>query len=130
MLFRSMVRPARSRAKKLGIACPIDHNSFEVPNVCPVLGIPLFRKGSKGYSDNAPSLDRINPALGYVQGNIIVVSMRCNRAKNNLTIAELRTPAAFYSTNTKGTLNARLAQEADYRQGKLVSRRGEQGRKR
>src|SRR3546814_10475475 len=74
---KAMVRAARSRAKKLGIACTIDHNSFEVPNVCPVLGIPLFRKGSKGYSDNAPSLDRINPALGYVQGNIIVVSMRC-----------------------------------------------------
>lgn len=51
---------------------------------CPVLGIPMkWNYGSK--KDDSPALDKIVPALGYVQGNVIFISERANRMKNNGT---------------------------------------------
>lgn len=61
-----------------------------IPAICPVLGIPLIpSKGQHSSTHNSPSLDRIFPALGYVSGNIRVISLRANRLKNNGTAAEL-----------------------------------------
>jgi hypothetical protein len=39
--------------------------------------------------DSSPSLDRLVPALGYVIGNIHVISNRANTLKNNASIKEL-----------------------------------------
>jgi hypothetical protein len=36
------------------------------------------------------TVDRINPRLGYVKGNVGLICMRCNRIKNNATLKELR----------------------------------------
>lgn len=38
---------------------------------------------------NAPSLDRIRPALGYVPGNVRVISYKANRLRNNGTFIEI-----------------------------------------
>jgi len=56
-----------------------------------VLGIPL-KFGGKDY---APSMDKIIPALGYVKGNIQIISMRANRIKSNATTEELRLVADY-----------------------------------
>jgi len=47
---------------------------------CPALRIPLRIKRGKGahITDNSPNLDRIIPRLGYVKGNIVVVSKLAN----------------------------------------------------
>jgi hypothetical protein len=65
-----------------------------------VLGIVLeFGKTSeKAWRDNSPSLDRIVPEKGYVRDNVLVVSYRANRIKNDATISELQQIAAFYKT--------------------------------
>lgn len=47
-------------------------------------------------SPNSPSLDRIVPERGYVRGNVVIVSFRANRAKSDLTIAELKQLVEFY----------------------------------
>jgi hypothetical protein len=36
------------------------------------------------------TVDRINPRLGYVKGNVGLICLRCNRMKNNATLKELR----------------------------------------
>lgn len=91
---------ARGRAKKAGVPFSIERRDIIIPDRCPALGTKLVRgKGQPG--PNSPSLDRIVPELGYVPGNIVVVSMRANRAKNDLTVAEMRALAVFYTTNTK-----------------------------
>ena len=70
-----------------------------VPTHCPILGLPLYSTlGKKGGGPNSPSLDRIEPALGYVPGNIVVISNRANRLKSDATIEELRKIASFYAT--------------------------------
>ena len=65
-------------------------------NKCPVFGTE-FQKARRGESrDCSASLDRIIPELGYVEGNVIVISLKANRMKNNGTLEELRLLANFY----------------------------------
>lgn len=92
---------ARDRAAKRGIDFSLTLKDIVVPLTCPVLGIPLFVKtGTHGGKDNSPSLDRIDNDAGYVPGNVIVVSWRANRLKNNSTPNELRRIADFYENLT------------------------------
>ncbi|WP_295842610.1 hypothetical protein [uncultured Xanthomonas sp.] len=85
-----MIQAARKRARQRGIEFSIPESEVVVPDVCPALGIPLVGTARGGSRDDAPSMDRINPNLGYVSGNVAVISMRANRIKNNATSAELR----------------------------------------
>lgn len=39
--------------------------------------------------DASPSVDRINPHLGYVPGNVQVISYKANSMKRNCTMEEL-----------------------------------------
>lgn len=71
-----------------------------IPLHCPVLGLPLYRNsGGAAQGPNSPSLDRIDPALGYVRGNVKVISSRANSIKSNATPEELLRVAAYYQEN-------------------------------
>jgi hypothetical protein len=89
---QAMYAAARSRASKGGYPFTISLSDISIPSTCPVLGITLKRhKGTRsGPSDTAPSLDKMVPSLGYVPGNIRVISMRANRIKTDATADELR----------------------------------------
>ena len=52
-----------------------------------MLGIPLIH-GNK-CTDNSPTLDKIIPSLGYVSGNIWIISHRANTIKSDASIDEL-----------------------------------------
>ena len=82
---RLLWHAAKSRAKKSDVPFDILHTDFEIPEFCPLLGVVL----QYGHADNAPSLDRIHPNLGYIRGNVMVVSRKANRMKNNATADEL-----------------------------------------
>jgi hypothetical protein len=56
--------------------------------VCPVLGIPLCWTNDK-MKDDSPTLDRMVPSLGYVVGNIAVISQKANRIKTDANSEEL-----------------------------------------
>ncbi len=83
---------AKHRAKKNGEPFALTKEDIVVPAVCPVLGIPLKRHvGGKGKThDDSPTLDKIVPALGYVKGNVAVISGRANRVKNDASAEEHR----------------------------------------
>ena len=79
----------KSRTKRSGIPFDLKLEDIVVPEFCPVLGIPLeWQIGKGGRTDNSPSLDRMEPELGYTKGNVQVISMRANRIKNDGTIEE------------------------------------------
>lgn len=85
-----MLEAARSRARRLGLPCTIAASDIDIPGTCPVLGISMRRnKGGVTRKDNSPSLDRIIPALGYVPGNVRVISWRANNLKRDATLEEL-----------------------------------------
>lgn len=79
---------ARSRAKSLSLPCTISIDDIVVPDRCPILGTPI-EKGRHRVFDGSPSLDRLIPELGYVPGNIAVISYRANALKGNASPEEL-----------------------------------------
>lgn len=83
-LYKAL-QACRHRAKKKGIECTIRLEDFVVPDVCPVLGIPL----DSSDFDHRPSVDRVDPTKGYVLDNCKVISMRANRIKNDATPDEI-----------------------------------------
>lgn len=59
------------------------------PATCPVFGVPFAVRGA-GFSRWSPSADKIIPALGYVEGNIQVISTLANCMKRDASPEELR----------------------------------------
>ncbi len=96
-----LLNGARCRARAKGIPFNITSADITVPDLCPALGIPLGVTPGK-LTDSTPTLDRIYNFLGYVRGNVVVVSWRANRLKNNADIHELRALADFYEGLIKG----------------------------
>jgi len=86
---------ARGRAKRKGLPFDITIDDLTLPEFCPVLGIRLSKNGAR--SGASPSIDRIQNELGYVRGNVLIISWRANSLKGNATAAELRALADFYS---------------------------------
>lgn len=84
-----LLTKAKKRAKKLNIPFNITKEDISVPEKCPILGIPL-KVSDNIVSDNSPTLDRLIPELGYVKGNVTVISFKANRIKNNASINEIR----------------------------------------
>jgi hypothetical protein len=92
---------AKKRAARQGLDFNLPLESVVIPQVCPVLGILLFKR--VGRSLNSPSLDRIDPKKGYVVGNCRVVSDHANRIKSNLDLVALKARAEFGSPALRGS---------------------------
>lgn len=88
---------AKERARRLGLPFNIIVEDVVIPVVCPVLDIPLVW-GSPTQVDASPTLDRINSSLGYVRGNVKVISWRANKLKSNATVDELARLWAYAAT--------------------------------
>jgi hypothetical protein len=91
---------AKRRARRDGMDFDITWQTllpFCVDN-CPVLGISLAyeRSPGRGIHAGSPTIDRLDNSLGYIISNVIVVSYRVNRIKNDATLQELETVLRFY----------------------------------
>jgi hypothetical protein len=84
---RFILQGAKDRSARDGVPFDLTEADIVIPVFCPVLGIELVI-GTRGGSDASPSLDRFIPALGYVRGNVAVISNRANRMKTNATLEE------------------------------------------
>lgn len=93
--IRFALSAARARAKKAGLPFTITRADVPVPEFCPVFGVPL----SHGCDDDTSAeIDRIENHLGYVPGNVLVISRRANRLKRDATLAEMQVLAYFYES--------------------------------
>jgi len=90
----TMLSRASRRAAKTGLPCSITLDDIVIPEVCPVLGIPLVY-GTRHVGPDSATLDKIYPALGYVPGNVQVLSQRANQMKSDASPAELLRFAAW-----------------------------------
>ena len=85
-----MLHQTRHRAKVHGIHFALSERDIVIPKRCPLLGIELHKgTGAGKHQPCSPSLDRIDPAFGYIPGNVWVISNRANTIKNNATWQEL-----------------------------------------
>ena len=98
LLLTQRITHKRNNARAKGIDFDLTISDlYPLPETCPVLGIPLnYGTGSRGAADNAMSLDRIDSNLGYVKGNVVMISQRANRIKNDAPVDELRRIYEFY----------------------------------
>ena len=87
----ALLRGAKQRAKTKNLEFNIDISDIDLPEVCPLLGIPLHSSERKNNIsvDGSYSLDRIDPTKGYIKGNVWVISYKANRIKNNASLEEL-----------------------------------------
>ena len=90
----------KKRATQKGTEFNLDIEDIpEIPLVCPVLGIEIKSNKISAPLDSSPSLDRINPNLGYIKGNIQVISKLANSMKNNASPEELKLFATYIINN-------------------------------
>lgn len=78
-----LIATARTRARKRGIEFDLHQHVADIQNridvgVCEITGVKFDL--SPGRKFNSPSLDRINPKLGYVHSNVRVVLNLMNAA--------------------------------------------------
>jgi hypothetical protein len=113
-------RQMRDRAKKAGVPCTLTVEEvkalLEETTICPVLNIPLQTgrgKGSKAASPDSPSIDRHRPELGYVQGNVVIMSWRANRMKYNSTAEEIYQLAEWMMNQEEAARIDATAERAD-----------------
>jgi hypothetical protein len=84
-----MLNSAKGRARKRNLPCSITQEDiiaiWPIDGLCPILGIELKHKydGTHGSAFNSPSLDCIIPSLGYISGNIAIISQKANMLKGN-----------------------------------------------
>lgn len=76
---------AKARAKAKKVPFNLELSDILIPSHCPALGTPLVYGD---HSDTA-SIDRIKPELGYVKGNIVILSNKANMMKSYATAEEV-----------------------------------------
>lgn len=90
--FRDMVHRCQHRASEKNIPCSITWKDLQelYIDTCPILEIPLdWNSCTNGRSEYTPSVDRIIPELGYVKGNIRIISNLANMMKSYATKDQL-----------------------------------------
>ena len=100
-----MLSNAKIRAKKKGVPFKITaahiRSIWPADNNCPILKVKFdmgYSKvpGKKKDKFYAPSLDRVEPKLGYVPGNLLIVCDIVNRVKQDASIEILEQVFKFY----------------------------------
>lgn len=89
----TMLNGAKRRAKTAGREFSLDVEDVVIPTHCPLLGIELHTTDQmRGGHDQSrsPSLDRLDNSIGYVKGNVWVISHRANALKRDATLEELK----------------------------------------
>jgi len=96
----AMLRNAKYRSLKKGREFTITKEDLEIPEICPVLGIPIFVSDER-LSDNSPTIDRVDNSKGYVKDNVMCISFRANALKGDGNIEEFKKIIDYIEKNTK-----------------------------
>jgi predicted DNA-binding protein YlxM (UPF0122 family) len=76
----------------------IEFGDMVWPTHCPIFGVEL--NYNVRYLEESAEMDRIRPDLGYIPGNVAIISRRANRHKGNATADELQKIVNFIRDNT------------------------------
>lgn len=79
---------AKLRAKEKGLEFTISRDDVVIPDTCPILGEPIQVRANT-FNRWAPSLDRIDNSLGYIPGNVRIISWQANYVKGNMTVEQI-----------------------------------------
>jgi len=77
------------RAKAKGLSHNITLEDIIIPDKCPVFETALLERVGESIQHHQASLDRVNNHLGYVKGNVRVISLKANNMKSDHDVCEL-----------------------------------------
>lgn len=106
--FYRQFNSRKQTAKKNGIPFTISFDELEKPEYCPVLGVKLNYGCSTGLDGkqtrdpNKASIDKVIPELGYIPGNVFVISWRANKLKSDMSVTELEKILNYMKGNKNG----------------------------
>lgn len=106
---KQILHRTKARAKEKGFEFNIDEDDIVIPEICPILEIPIV-VGTKGEYEYSPSIDRIDNSKGYIKGNVQIISKKANSMKNSATSAELLT---FCKNILRYSLNSIKEEDAE-----------------
>lgn len=87
---KRLLYAARKRAKQKGLQFNLIEDDIIIPENCPYLGLSFELNAPRGTDrSRVCSLDRIVPELGYVKGNVEVISHLANTMKQHATPEQL-----------------------------------------
>lgn len=96
-----MLRGAKYRTNKHGLpACNLTLDDIKIPPRCPVFNTEFKLGTDKAPLPESPSLDRIIPSLGYVKGNVRVISYRANFLKKDGTLNDFKLLVSYLEGTT------------------------------
>ena len=106
--FARTIKESQRRAEKHNVPHKIDwryvKSIFPENFLCPVLGIKMefgYEIGNHLTRNNSPSLDRIIPMKGYIEGNVIWISQKANLIKTNASAEDIMKVAKWLNKITK-----------------------------
>lgn len=90
---QGMWERAKNRAKRDNLPFDIELSDCSVPALCPVFGVSFEIGEGHSALGFAPSLDKFKPELGYVKGNVNVISRLANTIKSGATYPQVQAVA-------------------------------------
>jgi len=93
---------AKTRAKKKGLPFNLDLSDIFIPEFCPVLTHIRLNNSNSRLGFDSPTVDRLIPQLGYVKGNVRVISWRANNIKTDASWQELMSVATWLEGELHG----------------------------
>lgn len=101
--IREKLNSARKRAKDSGYPFDLSiEDLMPFPTHCEVLGIELkYIAYGNDRPDGLATLDKLIPDLGYVKGNVKIISHKANRLKSDLDLETLELLKAYMLRNIK-----------------------------
>ena len=85
---RYLFLSCRKRATIENIPFNIDITDIIIPEYCPILECKIINL-EDNHNLYGPSVDKIDPSLGYIKGNVQVISRKANMMKLNANRKEL-----------------------------------------
>ena len=103
--IKNLMTKVRSRSKKQGVESDLTREYLEAifpkDGLCPVLNMKMDWGGERKGSRTSPSLDKIEPSLGYVKDNVMWMSQRANSMKQDSSSEELKSFAKWIKKTIK-----------------------------
>ena len=89
---KNILNRAKGRAKKKNIPFDLVEDDIKIPELCPIFNKPFILNDPNW----TYSIDRIFPDLGYIKGNVIIVSNKANVIKSSATAEDILLVGNFY----------------------------------
>lgn len=85
--MREKFRAKKANALRIGKEFTVEFGDLVFPTHCPILGLELDYFNDTR-TENSVTFDRVDPSKGYIKGNVVIISWRANRIKNDGTAEE------------------------------------------